>query len=78
MAETVRSLAETVPDQEVAVRRIVFECVRDRCAELGLGEGDRLAVGSLDGREVVLRAGDGRVVHCPWELAQFVEVGWSG
>lgn len=77
MRDEMQSLAEVGPDRTVAVRRILFECVRDRCAELGLTEGDRLRVGERDGRRVVVRAGDGRVVGCPVELARFVEVGWS-
>lgn len=77
MRDEMQSLAEVGLDRTVAVRRILFECVRDRCAELGLGEGDRLSVSERAGGGVLVRAGDGRTVRCPTDLARFVEVGRS-
>lgn len=77
MTDEVHSLAEVGPDQMIAVRRILFECVRDRCAELGVSEGDRLSVSERAGGGVLVRAGDGRAVRCPTDLARFVEIGRS-
>jgi hypothetical protein len=69
-----RSLAEIPPDRAVVVRRILFECLRERCGELGLREGDRLSLSRRDREALVLRTGDGGSVHCPVGLARFVEI----
>ncbi len=70
----IRSLAEISPDQTVTVRRILFDCLREWCGELGLHEGDLLSLGRRDGGAVVVRKRDGVVVQCPCELARFVEI----
>ena len=69
-----RSLAETDPDEMVAVRRIVFDCVRARCADLGLAEGAAVRVDERTGDWVRVRPVGGVEVRCPAELARFVEV----
>ena len=69
-----RSLAEVTSDEVVTVRRILFECIRARCAELGVEEGDFVRVGDDGARTLTLRRPDGRIVRCPQELARFVEV----
>lgn len=74
MKPGVRSLAGIVPDQPVVVRRILFECLRERCGDLGLREGDHLRFGRWEGGALLVRKRDGRVVSCPVALARFVEV----
>lgn len=69
-----RSLAEVARDEVVTVRRILFECLRARCAGLGVEEGDRLVVDDAVTPSLALRKADGRIVPCPQELARFVEV----
>jgi len=74
MDRFVRSLADVAPDEVVTVRRVLFECLRARCAKLGLREGDRVDVRGRRHSSRVLRTADGRLVRCPPELARFVEV----
>ncbi len=72
--ERVWSLAEVPSNGAVTVRRILFDCLRRRCGELGLHEGDRLHLGERDGESLIVRRGDGGSVRCPTEVARFVEV----
>jgi hypothetical protein len=74
MTGPTRSLAEIAPDEVVTVRRILFECLQEHCAELGVQEGDLVSVGEDGSPALVLRKRDGQVVRCPPELARFVEV----
>lgn len=74
MERKTRSLAEIAPDQTVRVRRILFDCLRERCGDLGLHEGDRLRDGGWDGSVLLARRDDGGSVRCPVELARFVEI----
>lgn len=74
MDRRIRSLAEIAPNQMVTVRRILFDCLRERCGDLGLREGDRLKLGRWEGEVVVVRMGSGAVIRCPAELARFVEI----
>lgn len=74
MGHPVESLESTAPNEVVTVRRVLFECVQARCAELGLREGDRVRVGGGRHSTRVLRRMDRRVLRCPAELARFVEV----
>ena len=74
MKDGTRSLAETTSDEVVTVRRILFECIKAHCAELGVHEGDLVRVGDDGAPTFTLRRHDGRIVRCPPELARFVEV----
>ncbi|MFW6330379.1 MAG: hypothetical protein ACOC3J_01510 [Gemmatimonadota bacterium] len=56
------------------MRAILFECLRERCAELGVREGDRLVVDAREGEWLLVRKGAGDGVRCPVDLARFVEV----
>lgn len=76
--EHVRSLAETHAEETVSVRRIVFDGVRARCADLGLAEGAAVRVDGQAGGCVLVHAADGAQVCCPAELARFVEVDGDG
>jgi hypothetical protein len=78
MVRQVRSLAEIEPGQAVTVRRILFECLRRQCGELGLHEGDRLSLGGWRGEAILVRTGEGASLRCPTELARFVEVVQEG
>lgn len=68
------SLLESRVGQNTTVRVILFECLRERCAELGLHQGDRLVVDGRDRDSLVIRKGAGSALRCPVELARFVEV----
>ncbi len=57
----------------VTVRRICFDCVRARCAALGVREGDRVRLAGSGLASVDLE-GEGRVIRCPVDYARFVEV----
>ena len=74
MSRPVRSLAEIESQERVSVRRIVFDGVRERCAELGLAEGDAVRVERRSGRGLVIRLSGRSGFDCPTELAQFIEV----
>jgi hypothetical protein len=74
MTRPAASLAEIAPDEVVSIRRILFECLQVRCAELGIHEGDLLSIAGDRGDSLVLRKPDGRLVPCSAELARFVEV----
>lgn len=74
MSHPVQSLADVGPDQVVTVGRVLFDGLQTRCAELGIRMGDRLNVGGSQYSTRVLRRADGGLVHCPPELARFVEV----
>ena len=74
MKGPIRSLAEIAPDEVVTVRRILFEGLQARCAEMGVHEGDRLSVGGGSTPTLLLQRPDGRLVRCPPEFARFVEV----
>jgi hypothetical protein len=69
-----RSLSASAVGTSATVRVILFECLRERCAELGLREGDRLVVDGRDRESLLIRNGAGGAVRCPVELARFVEV----
>jgi hypothetical protein len=75
-----QSLLESDVGRSATVRVILFEGLRERCAELGLREGDRLVVDGRERESLVLRRGTGVPIRCPVELARFVEVegqGWN-
>jgi hypothetical protein len=74
MRELPRSLAEVLPDEAVVVRRILFGCLRARCAELGVHEGDVVSVASHGTPTLVLRRPDRSLVRCPADVARFIEV----
>lgn len=74
MVGQVHSLAEIEPDQAVTVRRILFECLRRQCGELGLHEGDHLSLRGWRGEALLVRTGEGASLRCPAEFARFVEV----
>lgn len=69
-----RSLLDSRVGRDATVRVILFECLRERCAELGLHEGDRLVVDGRDRESLSIRKGAGDSLLCPVELARFVEV----
>lgn len=69
-----RSLSTSAVGRSATVRAILFECLRERCAELGLREGDRLIVDGRDRESLLLRNGAGCTVRCPVAVARFVEV----
>lgn len=74
MMASTPSLVEIPADEVVTIRRIFFECLQERCGELGVNEGDLLSVAGGTGGSLVLRTADGRLVPCPREVARFVEV----
>lgn len=68
------SLLDSRVGRSATVRVILFEGLRDQCAELGLREGDRLVVDGREAESLVIRSGSGVPLRCPVELARFVEV----
>lgn len=68
------SLLDSREGKGITVRVILFECLRERCAALGLREGDRLVVDRRERESLVIRKGPGVSFRCPVELARFVEV----
>lgn len=57
-----------------AIRRIVFDLVKNRCAELGLGEGETVRCRRRDHENVVVELSDGTVRALELTYARFVEV----
>lgn len=56
------------------IRRIVFDLVKDRCAELGLKEGETVRCRKRDHRNVVVELSDGAMRSLELTYARFVQV----
>jgi hypothetical protein len=74
MKKHTTSLVDVTPGEGVTVRQILFDGLRDYCADLGIHEGCRFTLLEGDPSKVLLRGAGGAVVRCPVEFARFVEV----
>ena len=74
MKRGAESLVDVTPGETVKVRQVIFDSLREYCAELGVHKGDRLTL--LEGglSNLLLEEEDGRLVCCPCEFARFIEV----
>ncbi len=70
------SLAEVDPDphRAVLVERILFGLVRDRCAEIGMKEGQQIRCRSRTSRELTVELPNGGVHDLEVEYAWFIQV----
>jgi hypothetical protein len=62
------------PLSTVEVSRILFGLVRDRCAEIGLAEGERVRCRNRDEESVTLEMPTGTLQNLELYYAWFVEV----
>ena len=68
------SLAGLMPGERTRIERILFDVLREHCAQRGLHEGDAVR-GASDGNALVLvQLPDGRRVPCERDWARFVQV----
>lgn len=74
MQEHVESLVDVTPGETVEIRQVIFDSLREYCAELGVHKGDHLTLVEGDLSNLLLEEDDGRLVRCPCEFARFVEV----
>jgi len=70
------SLAGLSPDahRSFRVRRILFELVRDRCAEMGLCEGEEFRCRGRSSEEVAIQLPNGQLHDLEVTYAWFVQV----
>lgn len=68
------NLATAAPGESFHVRRIHFGLVRDRCADLGMREGDLLRCLRVTAGEVVVEFPEGHTTALELDYARFVEV----
>jgi hypothetical protein len=62
------------PLSTVEVRRILFGLVRDRCADIGLREGERIRCHHRDGDNVTVEMPSGTLANLELSYAWFIEV----
>ncbi len=74
MNSETHSLAFVNAGDTVTVERIVFDAIRHRCRELGVGEGTRLSCRTTDRDHVVLETAAGQAIPCARDLARFIEI----
>lgn len=74
MKRNAESLVDVTPGETVKVRQVIFDSLREYCAELGVQKGDRLTLLEGDLSSLLLEEDDGRLVRCPCEFARFIEV----
>lgn len=74
VTDATRSLDTVRPGEQVTVRRILFDLVRDQCSDCGVREGSRLRGRREGGKVVVVDATSGRRVRCDSRHARFIEV----
>lgn len=70
----IRSLADARPGERVGIRRIHFDEVRFRCAELGIREGETLRCLRHTAGEVVVEFPECHTTALEARLACFVEL----
>lgn len=75
IAAGARSLAMIVSGRYVKVHGILFDVVRDRCADAGLGVGDTVQVLGRSDLHILIRNARGALTLLERELAQFIVVG---
>ena len=75
IAASARSLAMIVSGRYVKVDGILFDVVRDRCADAGLGVGDIIQVMGRSDLHILIRNARGALTMLERELAQFIVVG---
>lgn len=69
-----RHLLDTEPGEEVRVRDILFEPLRNLCRRQGLEPGVRLRVQGRDRREIRVRLPGGRLLGVEAHVAQLIEI----
>jgi hypothetical protein len=70
-----RSLASLRVGETAHVQYILFDSVRDHCAQAGVREGSRVIGRGAQGSDVTLETGAGNLVVLNGVLARFVHVG---
>lgn len=73
-----RHLLDTEPGEEVRVRDILFEPLRNLCRTRGLQPGVRLRVQERDRREVRVRLPGGKLLGVEAHVAQLIEIDVGG
>jgi hypothetical protein len=72
--DSAHALASAKRGSRYRIKQLVFAMVRDRCADLGLHQGDEVDCIDNRGWAVHLQASDGRSVILDQDFAWFVEV----
>ncbi|HEX7089061.1 MAG TPA: FeoA domain-containing protein [Longimicrobiales bacterium] len=69
-----RSLAATASGEAVEIKRILFEALRELCADLGVREGDLVRCRAETPSQLLLETPTGRTVALARDWARFIQV----
>jgi len=69
-----RSLAATASGEAVEIKRILFEALRELCADLGVREGDLVRCRAETPSQLLLETPAGRTVALARDWARFIQV----
>jgi hypothetical protein len=73
-AEPALSLSEVRPHDSIRIERILYESLRDRCAGIGLHEGDQLRCRQTSSLYLLLETETGRSLMLDQDWARFIRV----
>jgi len=74
----IRSLAATASGEAVEIKRILFEALRELCADLGVREGDLVRCRAETPSQLLLETPAGRTVALARDWARFIQVASAG